>query len=129
MFDSMQIPDTNVKPYMMRVLMQTKTPDKLINACHATVYIFRYLMVQEQRLTLFNAHRLILTALLLTRKQLDDNASNLNALYARVGGISLKECNRLEIEMLHVLCFSDFLMLPWKSILKIEQMAKENVPE
>ena len=122
-FDSLQIPETSVKTYMMHVLVQTRTLDKLVNACHAMVYIFRYLLVQKERLTLYNAHRLILSALLLTRKQLDDNVTNINAAYSHFGGVSLKECNRLEFEMLHVLCYADFLMVPWESIVKIKEMA------
>nr|CAD1823231.1 unnamed protein product [Ananas comosus var. bracteatus] len=49
-------------------------------------------------------HRLLLTSLLLASKLLDDAHHN-NAFFARVGGVSNAELNRLELELLFLLNF------------------------
>lgn len=55
-------------------------------------------------LTSLNVHRLVLTGVLLSAKFLDDHYFN-NAFYAKVGGVSTAELNRLEVEMLRLLNF------------------------
>ncbi|KAJ3693635.1 hypothetical protein LUZ60_009115 [Juncus effusus] len=52
-----------------------------------------------------NVHRLILVCLLVASKVLDDLHHN-NAFFARVGGISNSELNKLELELLFLLDFS-----------------------
>jgi hypothetical protein len=56
------------------------------------------------QLTGLNVHRLVLTGVLLSAKFLDDHYYN-NAFYAKVGGVSTAELNRLEVEMLQLLGF------------------------
>ena len=56
------------------------------------------------QLTSLNVHRLVLTGVLLSAKFLDDHYYN-NAFYAKVGGVSTAELNRLEVEMLQLLNF------------------------
>uniref|UniRef100_A0A0D9W9W5 Cyclin n=1 Tax=Leersia perrieri TaxID=77586 RepID=A0A0D9W9W5_9ORYZ len=51
-----------------------------------------------------NVHRLLLACLLLASKVLDDFHHN-NAFFARVGGVSNAEMNKLELELLAVLDF------------------------
>ncbi|XP_038975704.1 cyclin-U1-1 [Phoenix dactylifera] len=51
-----------------------------------------------------NVHRLILTSVLIASKVLDDMHHN-NAFFARVGGVSNIELNRLELELLFLLDF------------------------
>ncbi|KAJ6853360.1 putative cyclin-P1-1 [Iris pallida] len=57
-----------------------------------------------------NVHRLILTSVLVASKVLDDTHQN-NAFYARVGGVSNLELNRLELELLFLLDFEVTLSL------------------
>lgn len=56
------------------------------------------------QLNSLNVHRLVLTGVLLAAKFLDDHYYN-NAFYARVGGVSTAEINRLEVDMLRLLNF------------------------
>lgn len=53
-------------------------------------------------LTDMNCHRIILTALLLAIKYLDDEVFS-NAHYSRVGGVTSHEMNDLEVKMLNIL--------------------------
>jgi hypothetical protein len=59
---------------------------------------------ESLRLTSLNVHRLVLTGVMLSAKFLDDRYFN-NAFYAKVGGVSTPELNRLEMEMLTLLDF------------------------
>ena len=52
-----------------------------------------------------NIHRLILAALVLAIKYLDDSYAN-NIVYAKIGGLSLLEFNKLEIDMLEMMNFN-----------------------
>jgi hypothetical protein len=54
------------------------------------------------RLSFMNCHRLLIVALVLAIKYLDDEIYS-NAYYARVGGLSISEMNRLEASMLELL--------------------------
>ncbi|CAL9207589.1 unnamed protein product [Musa hybrid cultivar] len=51
-----------------------------------------------------NVHRLVLTSLLIASKVLDDKHHN-NAFFAKVGGVSNAELNRMELELLFLLDF------------------------
>jgi hypothetical protein len=51
------------------------------------------------RITALSVHRLLITAVLVAAKFLDDSYFN-NAYYAKVGGISLEEMNALELDFL-----------------------------
>lgn len=53
-------------------------------------------------LTDMNCHRVILTALVLAIKYVDDEVFS-NAHYARVGGVTVKELNELEMKMLSIM--------------------------
>jgi hypothetical protein len=58
-------------------------------------------------MTAYNAHRLFLTSLLLTRKQLDDCAGDANVMFSKEGGVSLKEMNLLECHVFKILLDSN----------------------
>ncbi|KAJ8509659.1 hypothetical protein OPV22_000093 [Ensete ventricosum] len=51
-----------------------------------------------------NVHRLVLTSLLIASKVLDDKHHN-NAFFAKVGGVSNADLNRMELELLFLLDF------------------------
>lgn len=104
--DSQLKPDILLSDYMIMVIKNTKTPHPLLHLCHAINYMGRYLRICKFELTAFNAHRLALTALLLTRKQLDDCLAKVNKLYAKKGGVSLREINILESHLFNVLVSS-----------------------
>ncbi len=60
-------------------------------------------------ITPYNMHRLLITSLMIAAKNLDDRCYS-NAHYARVGGIAtVKEVNRLELQMLALLRYNIYV--------------------
>ena len=105
--DSKIKPEILVSDYIIMVIHKTKTPHPLLYLCHAIIYMARYLRLCKFQMTSYNAHRLFLTSLLLTRKQLDDCAGDANVIFAKEGGVSLKEMNLLECHVFNILLDSD----------------------
>ncbi|XP_051115339.1 cyclin-U1-1 [Andrographis paniculata] len=69
------------------------------------VYIDRLVHKHPDSLVVsLNVHRLLVTSVMVASKMLDDAHYN-NAFYARVGGVSNVELNRLELELLFLLDF------------------------
>ncbi|XP_062106166.1 cyclin-U1-1 [Humulus lupulus] len=69
------------------------------------VYIDRLLHKCPDSLVVsINVHRLLVTSIMVASKMLDDVHYN-NAFYARVGGVSNAELNKLEVELLFLLDF------------------------
>ncbi|KAM3403940.1 hypothetical protein ACQJBY_007190 [Aegilops geniculata] len=64
----------------------------------------RYLQQPNVYMTPFSVHRLLITSVVVAAKFTDDAFFN-NAFYARVGGISTIEMNRLELDLLFNLDF------------------------
>ena len=58
--------------------------------------------------TSLTIHRLIITAVMLAAKLMDDKYYN-NAFYAKIGGITTSELNLMELEMLRMLDFRTFV--------------------
>jgi len=71
----------------------------------ALVYLDRMAKVEEKLVPCqYNVHRLFLTAVVLAAKFYEDEVQQ-NNYYARIGGISIQEMNRLELHMLMTLKF------------------------
>lgn len=102
-FHGLRAPPISVEAYLVRVAKYAKCSP----ACfvQAVALVFRLAKRDAAyQLTSLNVHRLVLTGVLLSAKFLDDHYYN-NAYYARVGGVSTAELNRLEVEMLRLLGF------------------------
>jgi hypothetical protein len=100
-FFSVKIPDISVRSYVSRLCKYAQcSPAAFVVAL---VYMNR-LASRDQTLVLsqFNLHRLLITCLCVGAKFLEDRCYS-NAHYARVGGIpSVREMNRLEIQLLKI---------------------------
>jgi hypothetical protein len=70
----------------------------------ANIYVDKFVQVNNVKLTSLNVHRLFITAVMIAAKFVDDAFFN-NAYYARVGGISTSELNKLEMKFLFGLNF------------------------
>ncbi|GAB4840772.1 hypothetical protein Ancab_021534 [Ancistrocladus abbreviatus] len=70
----------------------------------AYIYVDRYLECVDALLTSFNVHRLLITSITVAAKFIDDAFFN-NAYYARVGGVSTMEMNKLEMKFLFSIDF------------------------
>ncbi|KAK4339618.1 hypothetical protein RND71_041080 [Anisodus tanguticus] len=70
----------------------------------AYVYLERFLNLTDFLLTSLNVHRILITSIVLAVKIVDDDCYN-NAYYAKVGGITTPELNKLEMKFLAALDF------------------------
>ena len=92
-YDSKQVVDVDLKPYLIRWLDLTgQDPLCLIVAAS---YIDKFIARTNTLLTDYNKHRILLTSLVLASKTTDDNPLT-NTLFARIGGVTVAELNRLE---------------------------------
>ncbi|CAM6118877.1 unnamed protein product [Calypogeia fissa] len=102
-FHGLRAPGISISKYMERIFKYTNCSP----SCFVVGYIYIDRLIHKQPdmpVTLLNVHRLLVTAVMVAAKMLDDVHFN-NAFYARVGGVSVVELNRLEIELLDRLDF------------------------
>lgn len=71
----------------------------------ALIYVDRLIQSNNFLLTELNAHRVVITAVLLAAKFFDDAYYN-NAYYAKVGGVLVSEMNGLEVDFLFRINFT-----------------------
>ncbi|KAL0708608.1 hypothetical protein Bca4012_075034 [Brassica carinata] len=107
MFHGSRTPSMNIHCYTERVYRYAHCSHACFVAAFA--YILRYLerpvdTSMTRRLTSLNVHRLLITSLLVAAKFLDRKCYN-NAYYAKIGGVSTEEMNRLEKTFLFDLDF------------------------
>lgn len=78
--------------------------------CHiiALIYIDRFTAAREIPLTFRNIHRLAIVAVMIAAKLRDDIFYS-NAYYASIGGVSNREINELEVEMLLALNWDTYV--------------------
>jgi len=102
-FHGLRAPPISVEAYLVRIAKYAKCSP----ACFAHSMVHMLKLAQQDPSfapTRLNVHRLVLTGVLISAKFLDDRYFN-NAFYAKVGGVSTVELNRLELEMLQLLEF------------------------
>ncbi|GMI88787.1 hypothetical protein like AT3G05327 [Hibiscus trionum] len=101
-FHGTKQPSLDVRQYVERIFRYCKCS----NSCFvvAIIYIDRFLQRIDAYLTSLNVHRLLITTVLVAAKFMDDQCYN-NAYYAKVGGVSTEELNRLEMKLLFDLDF------------------------
>lgn len=98
-FDAARIPQIDIETYIDRMFQYSQlTPESGL----ASLIILRRLSVNypEMRLTNFNVHRIFLTSCLVFAKYYDDDLDT-NARWARIAGVSLKELNAMEVDLLN----------------------------
>lgn len=105
-FCSALTPLVKLKPYLWRIANYTGCSEESLVL--SLIYIDR-MITRKGRKSLFmvtshNAHRLVLTSVLVAAKFYDDHYYN-NALFAKVGGVSCEELNKLEMAFLLELNF------------------------
>uniref|UniRef100_A0A0A0LQH0 Cyclin n=2 Tax=Cucumis sativus TaxID=3659 RepID=A0A0A0LQH0_CUCSA len=102
-FHGVRAPTISILKYLERIYKYTNcSPSCLVVGF---VYIDRLIHRHPDSLVIsLNVHRLLVTSVMVASKMLDDVHYN-NAFYARVGGVSKGELNKLELEMLFLLDF------------------------
>ncbi|XP_068660613.1 cyclin-P3-1-like [Aristolochia californica] len=101
-FHGLRAPNLSIQQYMDRIYKYTSCSP----ACFILAYIYmeKYLQKPDMHLTSLNVHRLLITTVVVAAKFIDDAFFN-NAYYAKVGGVSTAEMNRLELKFLFNLDF------------------------
>ncbi|GJP37580.1 hypothetical protein CLOM_g1440 [Closterium sp. NIES-68] len=102
-FDGLRAPGISIDKYFDRIVKYARCSP----SCYVMAYIYIDRIMQRKDamlITTLNVHRLLITGVLVAAKFLDDAYYN-NAYYAKVGGISIEEMNRLELEFLFRLNF------------------------
>ncbi|MBA0827176.1 hypothetical protein Goarm_011971 [Gossypium armourianum] len=101
-FHGSRAPSLNLRQYVERIFKYCKCS----NSCFvvAVIYIDRFLQRIDAYVTSLSVHRLLITSVMVAAKFMDDQHYN-NAYYAKVGGISREEMNRLEMRFLFDLDF------------------------
>lgn len=96
-FEAPVAPDITISDYLDRIVKYTPCSAE----CYliALVFIDRIIESKSIRVTRHNVHRLLITSIMIASKLMDDGTYN-NKYYSHVGGISVKELNRLECEFL-----------------------------
>jgi hypothetical protein len=103
-FDAVKAPPLSVRDYLRR--LQTYFICSPEAFAISLVYLDRVVKFQPDFcISKRSIHRLILTSLMLAVKFFDDVWYS-NAYYAKVGGVSLRELNQLEAEMVRLLQWS-----------------------
>ncbi|KAG9454211.1 hypothetical protein H6P81_007115 [Aristolochia fimbriata] len=102
-FQGARAPSISVSKYLERIYRYTN--------CSPSCFVVGFVYIDQllhrhpdSLLFSLNVHRLLVTSIMVASKVLDDEHYN-NAFYARVGGVTNSELNKLELELL---CLLDF---------------------
>eukprot|EP00250_Pteridium_aquilinum_P001864 c12071_g1_i1 orf=903-1661(-) len=102
-FHGLKAPSISVPKYVERIFKYANCSP----SCFVVAYAYLDRFIHQQPglpITSLNVHRLLITSVMVAAKFLDDAYYN-NAYYAKVGGVSTHEMNRLELEFLFRLGF------------------------
>ncbi|OMP05071.1 Cyclin P/U [Corchorus olitorius] len=101
-FHGLRAPTISIQQYIDRIFKYGGCSP----SCFVIAYIYvdRFVQQTNVHLTSLNVHRLLITSVMVAAKFIDDAYFN-NAYYARVGGVSTSEMNRLEMKFLFSLDF------------------------
>ncbi|CAH9127245.1 unnamed protein product [Cuscuta epithymum] len=102
-FECHETPNMSVQSYLERVFRYTGTGPSVFVVAY--VYIDRLCLLHPHfRISPTNVHRLLITTILLASKYVEDRNYK-NSYFARVGGLTRMEINRLEVELLFMMGF------------------------
>ncbi|KAL2611198.1 hypothetical protein R1flu_022890 [Riccia fluitans] len=102
-FHGLRAPTISIEKYLERIFKYANCSP----SCFVVAYAYIDRLTQQQPgipITSLNVHRLLITSVMVAAKFLDDAYYN-NAYYAKVGGVTTLEMNRLELEFLFRLDF------------------------
>ncbi|XP_012437542.1 cyclin-U4-1 [Gossypium raimondii] len=102
-FHGLTRPTISIQSYLDRIYKYANCSP----SCFIVAYIYLDRFAQKQPtlpINSFNVHRLLITSVMVAAKFMDDIYYN-NAYYAKVGGISRREMNYLEVDFLFGLGF------------------------
>lgn len=101
-FHGLRAPSLSIRQYVDRIFKYSGCSPSCFVV--ANIYVDRFLQSTDIHLTSLNVHRLLITSVILAVKFMDDAFFN-NAYYAKVGGVSTAELNKLEMKFLFTIDF------------------------
>ncbi|KAA8543238.1 hypothetical protein F0562_021267 [Nyssa sinensis] len=101
-FHGSRAPSLGIQQYIDRIFKYSCCSPSCFVVAH--IYVDRFIQRTNVHLTSLNVHRLLITSVMVAAKFIDDAFFN-NAYYAKVGGVSTTELNRLEMKFLFSLDF------------------------
>lgn len=102
-FDAWEAPDLTIQSFLERIFRYTKAGPSVYVVAY--VYIDRLCQnYPEFRITPSNVHRLLITTIMVASKYVED-MNYKNSYFARVGGLTTKEMNKLEMDFLFMMGF------------------------
>jgi len=103
-FQAITAPHVTIKSYLKRIVKYSNCSEQCFVL--ALIYIDRLNRINEGfKVNSLNVHRLIITSIMLGAKFFDDKYYN-NAYFGKVGGVTCKEINLLEIEFVFMINFN-----------------------
>ena len=105
-FMTKNIPSMPIKNYLIRLCQFTKINESTIILI--LIYIDRICNINKFTLTYRNIYKLILSSMVVAIKYNEDNFYS-SEIYAKIGGLSIKELNFLEFHFLILIKFSLFI--------------------
>ncbi|KAI3678927.1 hypothetical protein L6452_38231 [Arctium lappa] len=107
-FHGSRAPTLTIQQYVDRIFKYSRCSPSCFVVAY--VYIDRFIRTRNIIVTSLNVHRLLITSIMLAAKFIDDVFFN-NAYYAKVGGVTTSELNRLEMEFLFGIDFRLYVSL------------------
>ncbi|KAK2998517.1 hypothetical protein RJ639_023762 [Escallonia herrerae] len=102
-FECHETPDMTIQSYLERIFRYTRAGPSVYVVAY--VYIDRFCGFHpEFRISARNVHRLLITTIMVASKYVED-MNYRNSYFARVGGFTTKEMNKLELEFLFMMGF------------------------
>lgn len=101
-FHGSRVASLSIRLYIDRIFKYSKCSPSCFVAAY--IYMERFLEDTNGYLTSLNAHRLLIACVLVAAKFLEDVCFD-NAYYAKIGGVSTTELNKLELKLLFSLNF------------------------
>ena len=105
-FINKNIPSISLKDYLIRLINYSKINESTIII--VLIYIDRITKLNHFLLTYSNIHKLILAAFILSIKYNEDTYYSMS-IYAKIGGVTLSELNKLEFEYIKLIGFDLFI--------------------
>ncbi|KAG4134467.1 hypothetical protein ERO13_D08G158100v2 [Gossypium hirsutum] len=102
-FECQETPDMTIQSYLERIFRYTKAGPSVYVVAY--VYMDRFRQANPGfRINARNVHRLLITIIMVASKYVED-MNYRNSYFARVGGLTTKELNKLEVEFLFMTGF------------------------
>ena len=97
-----KIPSISIKQFFERIVKYTKLENSTLVLI--LIYIDRLCDIQKFRLNFYNIHKIIVAAMIIAIKYNEDDYFD-SIFYSKVGGVSRKELDKLEYQMLALINF------------------------